>query len=227
VNFPPLSAQVRAGTRIRIAQALRRVISPKGDAVARSRRFTELRSEAGPLVHLSTGRVVVWDPSDLAGAAVKPSAIQLAPGRYRTQFLFKKKPMDVRVAFAILWIQPQQPHRFVPAPRVDEREETLGPGESFAAGTDSAMLCFVDMEFCEACARAAKREQYLEPGTRAEEAMRGKDFAEFYLSGVGTAVAFSSGFGDGRYSKCWGVAESGAPVCLVVDLAVVATDLWD
>jgi hypothetical protein len=223
MDWPRISEQVREGASLPISPLERERFDIRGNPVTRPTGNVRLRSFSGPELDLPTGRVVVWDPSGLNSPDVRPLAISVAPGRYPTQFLQAEAPVQGRIAFAILWIKREPPYRAMPAPRIDQVRERLGPGEAFAIGTDSASLCFTDMQFCERVLALDDAETQL--WTRADEAWNGKAVAELQVPGAGSAVMFASGFGDGVYSFVWGLDKSKSPVCLVVDLDVVQSEI--
>ena len=223
MDWPKVSEQVREGAVLPISPLERKVIDIRGNPVTRPTGSVRLRSFSGPEVDLPTGRLVVWDPSALNSTDVRPLATSVPPGRYPTQFLHAEAPVEGRIAFAILWFKRESPFMAAPAPRIDQRRERLARGEAFAIGTDSASLCFTDMQFCERVTRLDDEESRL--WTRADEAWNGKAVAELNLPQVGSAIMFASGFGDGVYSFVWGLDQQKAPVCLVVDLDVVQSEI--
>ena len=78
------------------------------------------------------------------------------------------------------------------------------------------------MQLCERLVRADDEETRL--WTRIDEAWNGKSVAPLTIPNMGSALMFSTGFGDGMYTFAWGVDRAQAPVCLVVDLDVVQAD---
>jgi hypothetical protein len=223
MDWPNLTEHIGPGAELHIASEHRKIFDIKGNPVMRPTGIVRLRSESGPQVELPTGHLVLCDPSGLSSADIAPLDERLAPGRYATQFLYADAPLDGRVAFAVLWFRPQTPATFAPAPRADQKHKKLGRGETFAIGTDSASLCFADAQMRDGLVRAGDAIPDL--WTRMDRAWGNNTVAELHIDGIGTAVLFSSGFGDGVYSFAWGLDSDGKPICLVVDLDVVESDL--
>jgi hypothetical protein len=179
--------------------------------------------ELGALT-LRSGRILIGDPLTGALASEEALARRAPPGRYPVQLsVIAASPEDHRVAAAKLVLRDAPVVRWEPA--LFEGQEP--DAERLPCyGVDSGTGVF-------ACADAAPA---LDDEESAERLLEALDRDADGLPGLGacphpvapeSALCFSSGWGDGLYVSWWGLAEDGAPSCLVTDFDLLVRAIYE
>ncbi len=164
---------------------------------------------------LATGAIAACDPLTTS----RPLAFvrRVHPGRYPVELILQSSRGDVRVALSRVRVAEGRPTRWELAVQQGQDPRTLAPGERFGYGVDAGIGCFADPAGLSAYLELRDRLAVLE------------DQGPTWSVGVfeqdgGSAVLFSSGYGDGFYSSWWGVDDAGEPLVLVTDFGVLDVD---
>jgi Protein of unknown function (DUF4241) len=172
--------------------------------------------EVGNLV-VTSGRIVVCDPC--YGSGKRPLARTIPTGRYPVLLSFA----DGRIACAMLRIRRTKPVRWEMAVWPGQDPTDIEGDQFFGYGVDAGTGSFLD----------ADQDRYLDQLSEEEgplfdhDARTPKDpFAGEWAERVfdekgGNLIAFSSGYGDGRYPSYWGLDANDEPVCLVTDFNIL------
>ena len=175
---------------------------------------------------ISSGKVTACDP--LCDPPAEPFLVDIYPGKYPVILSLGHIPAnndDCRVAYACLQLKEQLPVKWEIATCNDEEIAAAKQGITYGYGVDSGIGCFMDEEV----------------GRLIDESIYENDFEEsfvakisdeldkyqerswsrvnFYLDTLGkkNIIAFSTGWGDGRYPSYFGFDEDD-------NLAVIVTD---
>jgi Protein of unknown function (DUF4241) len=187
------------------------LFTPGGVVEVRDRRLRLSVHAAGPL-HLSSGRLIAADPSSLDIA--KPFTVSVPPGKYPVLIslaTFVDDPRHSRVCAARLHLGDQPVVRWELALRDGQELLDLGYRQFFGFGVDAGMACFVDAD-----AADRTRDVWRTLGGLVEPRYRTID--------SGVMVAWSSGWGDGKYPTWIGYAATGVVTCFVADMLLLPTD---
>jgi hypothetical protein len=173
--------------------------------------------EVGKLV-VTSGRIVVCDPC--YGSGKRPLARTIPTGRYPVLL----SSADGRIACAMLRIRKAKPVRWEMAVWPGHDPAELEGDQFFGYGVDAGTGSFLD----------ADQDKYLDQLSEEKgplfdyDAKTPKDpFAGEWAERVfdeatgGNLIAFSSGYGDGRYPSYWGLDGKDEPVCLVTDFNIL------
>jgi len=162
--------------------------------------------EAG-LLRLSSGRLVAADPAWLEHDA-KPFTVTVAPGGYPVTVClatFDDDPRHTRVSAARLDVRPGRVARWELALRNGQDLYALGHRQYFGFSVDAGMACFVDAQSAGALVEAWRD-------------FHGLVETRYCVAGNGDMVAWSSGWGDGRYPTWIGRDADGEITCFVADM---------
>jgi hypothetical protein len=149
------------------------------------------------------------------------------PGRYPVILSIAtfRENGDQRVACAKVRLSEQKSVRWAMATRPGQDLSTLENGHFFGYGVDAGTGCFMDVVAAQAFSNR-KQEDANYGEVIVDELL--KTFVNTWswidlpldpATGA-NLIAFSSGFGDGRYASYFGYDRDGQPACLVTDFAI-------
>ena len=176
-------------------------------------------------VSLPTGRLVACDP--LVVPDTEPFTRPVPRGRHPVETRVAEfDDGDQRVACALVRFSPGDPTDWELAALRGQRADRLRGDEYVGYGVDSGTGCFASPEalalFAETLASLDDGED--DPLIRALEETRVDtwDHADLVVGPDDLdVVAFSTGFGDGRYPTYWGLDAQGQLVCAMTEFFVV------
>ncbi|VTR96275.1 Putative uncharacterized protein OS=Streptomyces pristinaespiralis ATCC 25486 GN=SSDG_04266 PE=4 SV=2: DUF4241 [Gemmata massiliana] len=170
--------------------------------------------EVGRLV-VTSGRIVVCDPN--YGSGHEPLARSVPVGTYPVLL----SSANDRIACAMLRIRDIEPVLWEMAVWPGQNPADLEGDQFYGYGVDAGTGAFLDADQNQYLDKLA--DEALFDGTRIPGDPFSGEWAERVLAEKtgGNLIAFSSGYGDGRYPSYWGLDERGDAVCLVTDFGLL------
>ena len=169
--------------------------------------------EVGRLV-VTSGRIIVCDPS--YGSGRTPLERTISPGKYPVVL----SSADGRICCAMLRLRKRKVVRWEMAVWPGQSTADLEGDDYYGYGVDAGTAAFLDAD------QDARLDQLYEDDrglfdhrARTRDDPFAGEWAErvFDEQSGGNLLAFTSGYGDGRYASYWGLDSKGEPVCLVTD----------
>lgn len=174
-----------------------------------------------PDLWLKTGEIVATDGFIMEG---QPFTRQVRPGRYEVTLAIAAFADDERVAFAQVRFSDRPVTRWEMAVVSGQDASTLEPGHIFGYPVDSGTGCFADRQVIELINEASDPEMnfFDQVSDEMEQVYRDTRSWVHIETPKGSAVLFSSGFGDGLYASYFGLDDALEPVALLTDFGVSA-----
>jgi Protein of unknown function (DUF4241) len=187
---------------------------------------------------VTSGRILACDPFTFWED--KPFTRTIPTGNYPVYvtYLWDKDKQYKDVAFARLQlVEGKLPTSWELALRPNQDITTLGDDEFFGYPVDAGTGCFMDADaidkwnmlrdqYGDVIIRQASGEDIPDDPISARMRIVDNENSQWWSMTINeetrlNVIAFTSGFGDGRYPTYWGLDESNNPVCLVTDFLVV------
>lgn len=182
-----------------------------------------IESHAAGWLRAPTGRLVACDPDDYFLAERLPYTVTIPPGTYQVLVNVARRTqavgIDPHVAACGVLIHAGAVSSWELALVPGEDPRVLRDGATYGFGVDSGMGCFMDAA---AIPAVTSVRAYGEIPFR-ERSVVGVCIADFEDPASGAnVIAFSSGWGDGRYPVWIGRAADGSVACFVADMQLLA-----
>ena len=175
---------------------------------------------------VGTGKLVACDPGSTRINEAVPFELTVPIGQHRVELAVVPYSGMKRVAGAKIVFSQDLPATFRLATIPGDDTSKLAHGEFFGFGVSTGQACFVDHSAVPEFLGPLYEAEQIYDQLQEQFESTGEIWGELKSStdGEKNLLAFSSGWGDGRYASYFGFCNSNVPCCLFVDFQLTVDD---